>query len=116
MKLDIQIIEEKNNPLLNRREVVFKVIHDAASPSRKSIVDRIAATMNSKEGLVIVDNLKTEFGKRETIGYAKIYETEERAKQVERPHIIERNTFSKPTQAKEEAKAEVPAPEAKKEA
>ena len=77
--MDIKIIEEKNNPMLNRREVVFKVTHESATPSRKSIVDRIAATMNSKEGLVIVDNLRTEFGKRETIGYAKIYETEERA-------------------------------------
>jgi small subunit ribosomal protein S24e len=103
MKLDIHIIEEKNNPLLNRREVVFKVDHESATPSRKSIVDRIAATMNSKEGLVVIDNLKTEFGKRETIGYAKIYETEERAKQVERPHITERNTFVAPEEAKKEA-------------
>jgi small subunit ribosomal protein S24e len=114
MKLDIQIIEEKNNPLLNRREVVFKVTHDAATPSRKNIVDRIAATMNSKEGLVIVDNLKTEFGKRETIGYAKIYETEERAKQVERPHITERNIFNQPKEAQEEAKTEAAAPETNK--
>ncbi len=101
--MDIKIIEEKNNPLLNRREVVFKVDHESATPSRKSIVDRIAATMNSKEGLVVIDNLKTEFGKRETIGYAKIYETEERAKQVERPHITERNTFVAPEEAKKEA-------------
>ena len=101
--MDIQIIEDKNNPLLNRREVVFKVNHESATPSRKSIVDRIAATMNSKEGLVIVDNLRTEFGKRETIGYAKIYEAAERANQVERKHITERNTFAKPEEAKEKA-------------
>jgi len=50
-----------------------------------------------------VDSLKTEFGKRETIGYAKIYETEERAKQIERAHIIERNTFAKPEEAAPEA-------------
>jgi small subunit ribosomal protein S24e len=102
MKLDIQVIVEKNNPLLNRREIVFKVLHDEATPSRKSIVDRLAATMNSKEGLVIVDSLKTDFGKRETIGYAKIYETAERAKEIERAHIMERNTFTK-AEAKPEA-------------
>lgn len=94
--MDIQVIQEKNNPMLNRREIVFKVTYDEATPSRKSIVDRIAATMNSKRGLVIVDNVKTEFGKREGIGYAKIYENADRVKQVERPHIIERNTFDKP--------------------
>ena len=114
--MDIQIIEEKNNPLLNRREVVFKVDHESVTPSRKSIVDRIAATMNSKEGLVIIDNLRTEFGKRETIGYAKIYETEERAKQVERPHITERNTFAKPEGSKDEQKPSTATVEAKKEA
>jgi len=99
MKLDIQIINEKNNPILNRREIHFKVTHDEATPSRKSIVDKLAATQNSKAGLVYVDSLKTEFGKRETIGYAKIYETAERAKQIERAHIIERNTFVKPEEA-----------------
>jgi len=99
--LDIQVMEEKNNPLLNRREIVFRIIHDDATPSRKSIVDRLAATMNSKRGMVIVDNIKTEFGKLESIGYAKIYENEERARQVERSHIIERNTFDK-AEAKQE--------------
>ena len=101
--MDIQVIEAKNNTILNRRELVFKVIHDESTPSRKSVVERLAATMNSKSSLVFVDSMKTEFGKRETIGYAKIYETAERAKQVERVHIIERNTFTKPEEAKPEA-------------
>jgi small subunit ribosomal protein S24e len=103
MKLDIQVIEAKNNTILNRRELVFKVIHDESTPSRKSVVERLAATQNTKVGLVYVDSLKTEFGKRETIGYAKIYETAERAKEIERAHIIERNTFNKPQESKTEA-------------
>ena len=89
--MDLQVIEEKGNPLLNRREVVFKIIHNEGTPSRKSVVERLAATMNSKPGLVFVDGMNTQFGKLETIGYAKIYETAERAKQLERPHIVERN-------------------------
>ena len=101
--MDIKVLNEKNNPVLNRREIAFKVIHEEATPSRKSIVERLAATQNSKVGLVFVDGLKTEFGKRETIGYAKIYETEERAKQIERAHIVERNTFTKPEEAAPEA-------------
>ena len=101
--MDIQVIEAKNNTILNRRELVFKVIHDESTPTRKSVVERLAATQNSKVGLVYVDSLKTEFGKRETIGYAKIYETAERAKEIERAHIIERNTFNKPQESKTEA-------------
>lgn len=101
--MDIQIIKSKDNPILKRREIEFKVIFDESTPSRKSVVERLAATENSKVGLVYVDSLKTEFGKRESLGYAKIYETAERAKEIERPHIIERNTFSKPEEAKPEA-------------
>jgi len=91
--MDIQIIKETNNPLLKRREVVFKVTKETATPSRKSVVEKIAATMNSKPGLVMISRMNTEFGKRETIGYAKIYETEERARQVENEYVIARNTF-----------------------
>ena len=99
--MDIKVIEEKNNPLLNRREVKFVVEHDGPTPSRKSIVEKIAATMNSKVGLVIVDSLKSEFGKRETVGYAKIYENKERAKEVERAHIITRNVPAPAAEAEE---------------
>ncbi|NYT01505.1 MAG: 30S ribosomal protein S24e [Methanosarcinales archaeon] len=91
--MEIQIIKETNNPLLNRREVIFKVTKETATPSRKSVVEKIAATMNSKPGLVMISRMNTEFGKRETIGYAKIYETEERARQVENDYVISRNTF-----------------------
>ena len=101
--MDIQIIKSKDNPILKRREIEFKVIFDESTPSRKSVVERLAATENSKVGLVYVDSLKTEFGKRESLGYAKIYETAERAKEIERPHIIKRNTFSKPKEAKPQA-------------
>jgi len=101
--MDIQIIQSKDNPLLKRREVVFKVIFEQSTPSRKSVVERLAAIENSKVGLVYVDSLKTEFGKRESLGYAKIYQSEERAKEIERPHIIERNTFAGAEEAKTEA-------------
>ncbi|HNR57532.1 MAG: 30S ribosomal protein S24e [Methanothrix sp.] len=99
--MEIKVIEEKNNPMLKRREVKFVVSHDGPTPSRKSVIEKIAATMNSKVGLVMVDSLKSEFGKRETVGYAKIYDTEERAKEVERAHVIARNVPAPAAQAEE---------------
>ena len=99
--MDIKVIEERENPILKRREVTFKVEHDGPTPSRMSIIDKIAATMDSKPGLVIVDSMKSEFGKRETIGYAKIYETEERAKEVERLYVIKRNALATPEPTEE---------------
>jgi small subunit ribosomal protein S24e len=99
--MEIKVIEEKENPILNRREIKFVVEHDGPTPSRKNVVEKIAATMNSKVGLVMVDSLKSEFGKRETLGYAKIYETEERAKEVERAYVIARNVPTPAAEAEE---------------
>jgi small subunit ribosomal protein S24e len=103
MKLEIQVIEERNNPMLNRREIIFRVIYNDATPSRNSIVDKLAATLNSKQGLVIVDSIKTEFGKRESIGYAKLYDSVERVNEIERSHIIKRNIFENAKNEGEEA-------------
>jgi small subunit ribosomal protein S24e len=101
--MEIKVIEERQNPLLNRREIKFEIDHKGPTPSRKSVIEKLAATMNSQPGLVIVDSMKSEFGKQETVGYAKIYESEERAIQVERSHIVERNMITEegPEEAEE---------------
>lgn len=97
--MDIKVLEEKNNPLLQRREVKFSVSHNLGTPSREEIKGKLAAYLNSKPELVIIERMRSQFGMRETRGYAKIYETQERLKSVETEHIIQRNT-------KKEAKKE----------
>ncbi len=102
IEMDIKVLEEKKNPLLQRREVKFSVSHNLGTPSRDEIKAKIAAYLNSKPELVIIDHMKSEFGKRETKGYAKIYETEERMKSVETEHIVQRNAKKEPKKAEGE--------------
>lgn len=112
--MDIKVLEEKNNLLLQRREVKFSVSHNLGTPSREEIKGKIAAYLNSKPELVIIERMKPEFGKRETRGYAKIYETPERLKVVETEHIIQRNEKKEEKKAEGgEVKAEAPKAEAK---
>ena len=106
--MDIKVTEEKNNPLLQRREVHFSVSQNLGTPSRQEIKNKLAAYLNSKPELVIIERMKPEFGKRETRGYAKIYESMDRLKNVETEHIIQRN--EKKPEKKEEGAA---APEKK---
>jgi small subunit ribosomal protein S24e len=89
--MEIKVLEEKSNPLLQRREVHFSVSQNLGTPSRQEIKDKLAAYLNSKPELVIIERMKQEFGKRETKGYAKIYESLDRLKNVETEHIIKRN-------------------------
>jgi len=103
--MDIKVLEEKKNPLLQRREVKFSVSHNLGTPSREEIKAKIAAYLNSKPELVIIDHMRSEFGKRETRGYAKIYETEEHMKKTETEHIVQRNARKEPKKAEGEAAA-----------
>ena len=104
--MEIRIIEEDENPLLHRTDVTFEVTHEEATPSRLSVRDSLAATLNKDADEVLVHKLDTKFGMRRTIGTAKIYETPDIAQAVEQDHMLERNKIggaSESTETAEEA-------------
>lgn len=89
--MQIDIVEDKENKLLERREIKFIVKRDGATPSLKVTRKELTTILSSDPKLLVIDNMKSEFGKRETVGYAKVYESEEREKAVESSHILLRN-------------------------
>jgi small subunit ribosomal protein S24e len=89
--MDIDIIDEEENPMLHRTDVRFAVTHEEATPSRLSVRDSLAAMLNKDAGEVVVHELDTKFGMRETVGYAKVYDTPEHARNVEQDHMLQRN-------------------------
>ncbi|MGZ4932240.1 MAG: 30S ribosomal protein S24e [Halobacteriota archaeon] len=89
--MQIEVTEEVNNTVLNRKELKVKVLHPAGTPSRVEVKNAVAAQFNVSPELVIVDNMKTAFGKKETAAYVKIYESTELAQELEREHILKRN-------------------------
>ncbi|MFU1780941.1 30S ribosomal protein S24e [Haloarcula japonica] len=89
--MDIDIIEEDENPMLHRTDVRFEVVHDEATPSRLSVRDSLAATLNKDAEEVVIHQLDTKFGMRKTVGYAKVYDNPEYARDVEQDHMLERN-------------------------
>lgn len=89
----INIIEEEKNQLLNRRELQIKIEHPAGTPARLEVKNRVAAELKVEPQRVIVDNMKPAFGKKEIIAYVKIYESAEKADQIEPEHILKRNAL-----------------------
>ncbi len=89
--MQIEVTEEKTNTVLDRKELKVKVLHPAGTPSRVEVKDAVAAQFKVSPELVIVDNMKTAFGKKETAAYIKIYTSAETVREVEREHILKRN-------------------------
>ncbi|WP_251341661.1 30S ribosomal protein S24e [Haloplanus halophilus] len=104
--MDIDIIEEDENPMLHRTDVRFRITHEDATPSRLSVRDSLAAKLNKDSDEVVVHELDTKFGMRKTIGYAKVYESPDHARDVEQDHMLDRNKISADAEDAEDADAE----------
>jgi small subunit ribosomal protein S24e len=103
--MELEITKEHDNQLLGRKEVFFRLKHEGASPSRQEVRNTLIKTLKCGQNLLVIDQMSTEFGKKETVGYAKIYESEERLRAVEREHILRRN-FGSLDEGKAKAEAE----------
>lgn len=101
--MDIEIVAEEENPMLHRTDVRFTVVHEESTPSRLSVRDSLAAQLNKDSTEVVVRKLDTKFGMRKTVGYAKVYETADYAREVEQEHMLERNKIIEAEADAEEA-------------
>jgi small subunit ribosomal protein S24e len=107
--MDIVVVSKRDNVLLGRTEVMFRIVHTKEkTPERDSVREKLAAILNEKKDTVIIDSMRSQFGKPESLGYAKVYKTKEKAMRVERDRTLVRNKL-KEKKAKA-AKGKEPAP------
>ncbi len=104
--MKVEITKERENQLLRRKEIFFRLSHEeeGVSPSREEARNALIKALKCSPNLLVIDKMGTEFGKRETVGYAKVYESDERLKEIEREHIIERNFSGSSGKEKSEGK------------
>ncbi len=98
----MEIIERKENPVLDRVELTFQWNHSGeATPSLSQMVDAAAkAEPGADKKLVYVKNVNTRFGMSRTSGLALIYGTAESAS-IEPDYVIERHKSLNETESKE---------------
>ncbi len=90
--MEIEIIEKKDNPLLKREEIKFKIDHtDSQTPSREVVASKLAAMLNADKNCTVLREIRSQFGIQEALGFANLYSSEDDAKQLEPKHILIRN-------------------------
>ncbi len=112
----MNIVDRKENKLLNRVEIAFSWKHDGkATPSRKEVMDLVKTLEpGSNPDHIVVKDCNTRFGQPLTTGMAYIYGDLDSMK-VEPEYIHKRHEIMRSSSAKpaEEAPAEeAPAEEA----
>ena len=99
----MEIIERKENPVLDRVELTFQWNHSGeATPSLSQMVDAAAkAEPGADKKLVFVKNVNTRFGMSRTSGMALIYGAAESAS-IEPDYVIERHKSLNENESKQE--------------
>jgi small subunit ribosomal protein S24e len=90
--MDFEFIRDERNELLSRRELQFILRFEGATPSRRNILGKLCALQDLDESLVVLDSLKTSYGKQELKGTARIYDDQETLKQTEQDYLIKRSS------------------------
>ncbi len=94
--MEIEIISKKENPLLERTEIHFEVEHPGEkTPTRDAVRAQLSEMLKAPKDAVILNELKSEFGRVVSKGYAKVYKDGDSAKKIERKHILVRNKLAK---------------------
>ena len=108
--MEIEIENMKENKLLDRVEINFKLIHEGGTPSRKRIKDSLAEKLGEKNKIIIIEWMKSRYGVSETLGYAKVYPSKTSADKIEARYILKRNfgETKKPKEKPDEKPAEKP--------
>ncbi len=105
--MEIEIQSKIDNILLGRTEVRFVIHHEGeGTPKREIVRSELAEKLNAKKETIMVDMMRSNFGTRKTIGYAKVYKSIEDAKSGEADPILKRNGLGTKKKPKKETKKE----------
>ncbi len=88
--MDVEIREERDNPLLRRREYEFIISFEGATPSRGDVRAKLVSVLNSENRLTVLDSYSTEYGMNKAKGLVKVYFDED-SMGVEPKHILSKN-------------------------
>jgi len=98
--MKIEVIEKRENPLLNRDEIRVKILYEGATPDFLKIREEIVKKLKLNNNLVVMNSIKTEFGRKSSNCYLKVYKDKESMK-VEPEHRFKKNFEEKKVKEEE---------------
>lgn len=105
--MEFTILEDKENKLLNRREIKFEVDYDGEpTPTILSVKHKLVTQLSTKKDLLVVDNIQPKYGEPVGEGYAKVYNNKEALQDIEKPNVLEKNKEPEKEEEPEEAPEE----------
>jgi len=89
--MEIKFLNEKDNPLMHRKEIEFVVEHiKEKTPTRKEIKEMLKALKDYDPNLIVIKKIENIYGIGKDKVLAFIYENEEFMKKLEDNYLFKR--------------------------
>ncbi len=86
----MKVLEQKENPLFSRKEVVVLVERVDATPSRVEVLKQLSEFFKASPDTIVIDSITQKFGERQATVNAKIYSNANALKKTERAFKLAR--------------------------
>ncbi len=81
----MEILQKSKSAILSRTEIVAKISHiEKKTPSKEELKEALSKELKTDKNLVVIDGIYTEYGKGKSKVIAKIYESKEMLRKIER--------------------------------
>jgi len=75
--MNLNILEQKNNILLSRKEISARITYDKATPSNEELKKQLATATKSDAGAIAVKHIYPSFGQKDAKVLAYVYQNAE---------------------------------------
>lgn len=90
---ELEIIAQKTNELLSRKELNLKIHHEESSvPPKNTVVEKLSKLFQTKSDNIVVYDIANCPGTHISIGKVNIYSNVDDLKKVEKQYMITRKT------------------------
>ncbi|MGC8669939.1 MAG: 30S ribosomal protein S24e [Candidatus Micrarchaeia archaeon] len=89
--MDIQILSDKENVYLKRREVQFSVVSEGPTASKSELLKELCKKLNINPDFAIITKEMQDFGIGKSSGILHAYQSKEDIAKYEPKHIIARS-------------------------
>eukprot|EP00923_Selenidium_pygospionis_P050951 GHVN01088331.1.p1 GENE.GHVN01088331.1~~GHVN01088331.1.p1 ORF type:complete len:131 (+),score=30.80 GHVN01088331.1:216-608(+) len=87
----IEIRKKMENRLLDRKQLVFEVLHPGKrAATMEEVREFLKKEFKATGDRIVIHGIKTHFGGSRTTGFARIYDTLEQLKKMEEKYILAR--------------------------
>ena len=108
--MNVNVLENSENKLFNRKEVVAEISFDSATPKRSEVKTNVCTKVAANPDMAVLRSIRTGFGKKIVIAKVHVYSNADLMKKNEPVYVLVRDGLM----AKPEKKKKAAAPAAKK--